>query len=60
MFKEFDIVAPKKEMVGIPLTTGTEGTVLLVDPGGTAHYEIEFTHGRGNSSFLPTPFPKTI
>ena len=53
MFKEYDVVALKKEVAGIPLATGTEGTVLLVYPDGTAHYEIEFTDRKGNS-FFPT------
>jgi hypothetical protein len=52
MFKEYDVVALKKEVAGIPLATGTEGTVLLVYLDGTAHYEIEFTDGKGKL-FLP-------
>ena len=53
MFKESDVVALKKEVAGIPLATGTEGTVLLVYPGSTAHYEIEFADGKGEF-FFPT------
>lgn len=53
MFKQYDVVALKKEVAGIPLATGTEGTVLLVYPDCTAHYEIEFTDGKGKF-FFPT------
>ena len=53
MFKQYDVVALKKEVAVIPLATGTEGTVLLVYPEGTARYEIEFTDGKGKF-FFPT------
>jgi hypothetical protein len=53
MFKEYDVVALKRKVPGIPLPTSTEGTVLLVRPGSTPHYEIEFTDSKGKF-FSPT------
>ena len=43
----------KREVPGILLPISTEGTVLLVHPDIAAHYEIEFTDGKGKF-FFPT------
>ena len=48
MFKEYDVVALKRQVAGIPLPVGTSGTVLIVYSSSPTHYEVEFTDGKGH------------
>jgi hypothetical protein len=47
-FKEYDVVALKREVPGIPLPVSTSGTVLMIYPDSPMHYEVEFSDGEGN------------
>jgi hypothetical protein len=54
MFKEYDVVALKREVPGIPIPASTHGTVLLVLPSTPTHYEVEFSEDKGN--FFPDTY----
>ena len=48
MFKEYDVVALKREVAGRPLPASTNGTVVMVYSGNPIHYEVEFSDSKGN------------
>jgi len=50
-FKEYDVVALKREVSGIPVGAYTSGTVLMVYPDSHMYYEVEFSDGKG--TFYP-------
>jgi|HubBroStandDraft_5_1064220.scaffolds.fasta_scaffold171471_2 hypothetical protein len=52
--KEYDVVALKREVPGLPVPASSEGTVLLVLPSTPMHYEVEFADGKGN--FFPETY----
>jgi len=56
MFKEFDVVALKREVPEIPVSTS--GTVLMIYPESPVHYEVEFSDGKGGGTRKLTQFPK--
>jgi hypothetical protein len=51
MFREYDVVKLKRDILSHNLLAGARGTVLLVylQPPRAPAYEIEFTDGQGSA-----------
>lgn len=49
MLREYDVVTLVRAIEGIPVATGTRGTVLIVHNSMPIAYEIEFVDESGSS-----------
>ncbi len=54
MFKEYEVVALKRDLPAKNLKTGDTGTILMIYPASPSAYEVEFSDDEGITLALLT------